>query len=127
MVATVTGVAPFVSYRRKLSKDWKKARFRWVQALFLLFGASGLAFAQHEELSKIAEETPWLTFVPTVSRPWEDQKWTGERVSGMLCELTRPRGIRVEQLGCLIPWLLHPEYDRARRRVEEDRVRKESF
>ena len=21
---------------------------------------------------------PWLKYVPTVSRPWDDQKWTGE-------------------------------------------------
>jgi ferredoxin--NADP+ reductase len=31
-----------------------------------------------EELRTFADEVPWLTYVPTVSRPWEDQKWTGE-------------------------------------------------
>jgi ferredoxin--NADP+ reductase len=28
-------------------------------------------------MEKIAREVPWLTYVPTVSRPWEDE-WPGE-------------------------------------------------
>jgi ferredoxin--NADP+ reductase len=28
-------------------------------------------------MEKIAREVPWLTYVPTVSRPWEDD-WPGE-------------------------------------------------
>ena len=26
----------------------------------------------------MAAEVPWLTYVPTASRPWEDKSWTGE-------------------------------------------------
>ena len=90
---------PFVSYTRKLSKDWKEGEFPSGHKLFLLFGASrSWEFGYHEELSKIAEEMPWLTFVPTVSRPWEDQKWTGEkgRVDDLLRKYADMWGIRAD-------------------------------
>jgi len=29
-------------------------------------------------LQKYAEEVPWLTYVATISRPWEDTDWKGE-------------------------------------------------
>ena len=88
LVATVTGVAPFVSYVRKLAKDWREGAFPAGHTLFLLFGASrSWEFGYHEELSMIAQEAPWLTYVPTVSRPWEDEKWKGEK--GRVDDLVR--------------------------------------
>jgi len=29
-------------------------------------------------LQKFAQDVPWLKYVPTVSRPWEDKNWKGE-------------------------------------------------
>jgi ferredoxin--NADP+ reductase len=79
LISTVTGVAPFVSYMRTLFKDWKEGRFAGDHKLFLLNGASrSWEFGYREELEKYAREAPWFTFVPTVSRPWEDNKWAGE-------------------------------------------------
>ena len=79
LVSTVTGIAPFVSYVRTLYKDWKEGKFSGEQKLFLLNGASrSWEFGYLDELSKFAEEVPWLKYIPTVSRPWDDQKWTGE-------------------------------------------------
>src|ERR1700730_8180829 len=79
LVCTVTGIAPFVSYIRTLYKDWKEGKFAGDQKLFLLNGASrSWEFGYLDELRKFAEEVPWLQYVPTVSRPWDDQKWTGE-------------------------------------------------
>jgi ferredoxin/flavodoxin---NADP+ reductase len=79
LVSTVTGVAPYVSYVRSLFKDWKEGKFAGDHKLFLLNGASrSWEFGYHEELAKFAAEAPWFTFVPTVSRPWEDEKWKGE-------------------------------------------------
>jgi ferredoxin--NADP+ reductase len=79
LVSTVTGVAPFVSYVRTLYRDWKAGRFDGKQHLYLLNGASrSWEFGYLEELQKFAAEAPWLTYVPCVSRPWEDEKWKGE-------------------------------------------------
>jgi ferredoxin/flavodoxin---NADP+ reductase len=79
LVSTVTGVAPFVSYIRTLYKDWKEGKFAGDQKLFLLNGASrSWEFGYLDELRQFAAELPWLTYVPTVSRPWDDPNWTGE-------------------------------------------------
>src|SRR5450432_3441993 len=79
LVSTVTGVAPFVSYVRRLYKDWKEGSFAGDHKLFLLNGASrSWEFGYLDELQKFAQEVPWLKYIPTVSRPWDDQKWTGE-------------------------------------------------
>jgi len=79
MLSTVTGIAPFVSYVRTLYSDWKKGELGGDHHLFLLNGASrSWEFGYREELEKFAAEAPWLTYVPTVSRPWEDENWKGE-------------------------------------------------
>jgi ferredoxin--NADP+ reductase len=79
LICTVTGIAPFVSYVRTLHKDWKEGKFAGDQKLFLLGGASrSWEFGYVEELQKFASEVPWLKYVPTISRPWEDEKWKGE-------------------------------------------------
>jgi ferredoxin--NADP+ reductase len=79
LVSTVTGVAPFVSFIRTLSKDWKEGRFDGTHRLYLLNGASRpWEFGYKEELTRFAEELPWLKYVPTVSRPWDHTDWPGE-------------------------------------------------
>jgi len=79
LLSTVTGVAPFVSYVRALSRDWREGRFHGEHKLFLLNGASrSEEFGYSQELSRAASEVPWLQYVPTVSRPWEDPEWKGE-------------------------------------------------
>jgi ferredoxin--NADP+ reductase len=68
-----------VSYVRTLYKDWEEGRFGGEQKLFLLNGASrSWEFGYLDELQKFAQTVPWLIYVPTVSRPWDDAKWTGE-------------------------------------------------
>jgi ferredoxin/flavodoxin---NADP+ reductase len=79
LVSTVTGVSPFVSFVRSLSKDWKEGRFDGSHHLYLLNGASRpWEFGYREELSRFAAELPWFTYVPTVSRPWDHADWPGE-------------------------------------------------
>jgi ferredoxin--NADP+ reductase len=79
LVSTVTGVAPFVSFIRTLSKDWKESRFDGAHRLYLLNGASRpWEFGYKEELIGFAAELPWLKYVPTVSRPWDHADWPGE-------------------------------------------------
>src|ERR1700692_2537490 len=96
LLATVTGIAPFVSYIRTLYQDWKEGRFAGEPKLFLLNGASrSWEFGYLEELRKFAQEVPWLKYVPTVSRPWDDPKWTGElgRVDDLIRKYTDAWGL----------------------------------
>jgi len=89
LLCTVTGIAPFVSYARTLLKDWREGRFQGDHRLFLIQGASrSPEFGYREEIESIVHEVPWLTYVPTVSRPWEDPDWPGEtgRVDDVLRE-----------------------------------------
>ncbi len=88
LIATVTGVCPFVGYVRHLENESKNARFRGEHKLFLLQGASRsweLGYA--EEMAHAASEFPWMTYVPTISRPTEDKGWTGE--TGRVDDLVR--------------------------------------
>jgi ferredoxin/flavodoxin---NADP+ reductase len=79
LVSTVTGVAPYVSYVRSIYHQWKAAPTAAMPRLLILDGGSRsweLGYAS--ELAAIAREVPWLTYVATVSRPWEDKEWRGE-------------------------------------------------
>jgi ferredoxin--NADP+ reductase len=87
LLATVTGVAPFVSFVRSLYRQSKGKKIEGGHKLFLLDGASrSWELGYREELNRFAAEVPWLTYVPTVSRPWEDKSWKGEtgRVDDLL-------------------------------------------
>lgn len=88
LIATVTGVAPFVSYARSLHEQWKSGQFAGDHRFFLLEGAShACELGYRDELSRIAADVPWLTYVPTISRPWDDHFWKGE--TGRVDELVR--------------------------------------
>jgi ferredoxin--NADP+ reductase len=88
LLATVTGVVPYVSYVRTLAKEWREGRFRGEHTLFIVQGASlSHEFGYREELERFAAELPWLTYVPTVSRPWDDSGWSGE--TGRVDDLIR--------------------------------------
>jgi ferredoxin--NADP+ reductase len=88
LLATVTGVAPFISYVRSLRHKFKQGEFAGEHKLFLLEGASrGWELGYHQELERYASEHSWFTYVPTVSRPWEDPSWKGE--TGRVDDLVR--------------------------------------
>ena len=80
LISTVTGVAPFVSYVRTLHKEWEAGNFDGSHKLYLLNGASRpWEFGYLSELRRFAEvASPWFTYVPTVSRPWDHEDWSGE-------------------------------------------------
>jgi ferredoxin--NADP+ reductase len=82
LLATVTGVAPYVSFIRTVRADWKKggAPMPGEHRLFCIQGASrSFEFGYRDELGKYAAEAPWLKYVPAVSRAWEHPDWHGER------------------------------------------------
>lgn len=79
LVSTVTGLAPYCSMVRTLYRDWKEGKFPEGFQLFVIQGASrSWEFGYREEFEGYQREAPWLTYVPTVSRPWEDKDWKGE-------------------------------------------------
>jgi ferredoxin/flavodoxin---NADP+ reductase len=87
LLCTVTGVAPFVSFARHLMKEWREKKFSGEHRLFMINVASrSWEFGYREELDKVAAEVSWLTYVPSISRPWEDTNWKGEtgRVEDLL-------------------------------------------
>lgn len=82
LLATVAGIAPYISYVRTIYADWKKGGgpMPGEHRLFCIQGASrSWEFGYREELERIAAEVPWLKYVPTLSRPWEAPEWQGEK------------------------------------------------
>ncbi|HXA29194.1 MAG TPA: ferredoxin--NADP reductase [Candidatus Angelobacter sp.] len=79
LVSTVTGVAPYVSMvrttRRELAADPAKAA---PHLLLIQAGSRSEELSYLDELRAQDAELPWLTYIPSVSRPWEDPDWTGE-------------------------------------------------
>src|SRR6266851_5202597 len=90
LLATVTGIAPFVSYVRTLYRDWKAgdSPMPGNHKLYCIQGGSrSWEFGYREELERVAGEVPWLKYVATIRRPWEDAAWTGE--TGRVEDLVR--------------------------------------
>jgi ferredoxin--NADP+ reductase len=78
MLATVTGVAPFVSILRTQQIDRERGATSNHQFV-VIHGASqsadlGTYRSELEALSRAG----WLTYIPTVSRPWAEPTWQGE-------------------------------------------------
>jgi ferredoxin--NADP+ reductase len=101
LVSTVTGIAPFVSYVRTLYRDWESGDnpMPGGHKLYCLQGGSrSWEFGYREELEHIATEAPWFEYVATVSRPWEDENWTGQtgRVDDLLRKYADSWGLRPE-------------------------------
>lgn len=102
LLATVTGIAPYVSYVRTVYADWKKGGgvMPGEHRLFCLHGASrSWEFGYREELERVAGEAPWLKYVPTVSRPWEDERWSGEtgRADDLIRKYLDVWGLKAEE------------------------------
>ena len=88
LVSTVTGIAPYISMVRTLALDLKEGRLAQPFRLVILQGVSkSNEFGYDKELYKAADEYPWVTYIPTISRPWEDPEWPGER--GRVDDLVR--------------------------------------
>ncbi len=78
LVSTVTGVAPYVSMVRTLAQQAKNGDRTDLRVVVLQAASRSWEFAYREELETLARQFPWLQYIPTVSRPWEDPAWKGE-------------------------------------------------
>ena len=93
MLATVTGVAPFVSILRTEQIDRERGATSNHQFV-VIHGASqsadfGTYCSELQELSR----TGWLTYIPTVSRPWAEPGWEGE--TGRIEDVVRKHADRL--------------------------------
>lgn len=95
MMATVTGVSPFISIARTL-RFARERNATPQHELFVIHGASHSAdFGPYPgELQKVSEEG-WLKYVPTISRPWDEPNWAGE--TGRVEDVVRKYA---DQAGC---------------------------
>ncbi len=95
-VATVTGVAPFVSLLRTLAIRARSGEWTPVPVITLQGAARSVELGYADELVDLAQEFDWLTYVPTVSRPWEDPDWRGElgRVEDVMRKYADAAGMR---------------------------------
>ncbi len=79
MLATVTGIAPYLSMIRAQQHALERGASP-PHRFLVIHGASrskelGVYL---DELRRLSESADWLTYIPTVSRPWEDPEWPGE-------------------------------------------------
>ena len=134
LLATVTGVAPFVSYVRSLHHQWKGAQFAGEHKLFLLEGASrSWELGYREELERLAAEVSWLVYVPTISRAWEDKSWKGEtgRADDLIRKYTDLWGLTAENTTaylCGHPIMIENARGVLKRRGwQENAIKKEAY
>lgn len=94
MLATVTGVAPFVSILRTQQIDRGRGAASNHQFV-VIHGASHSAdFGPYLGELKALSRAGWLRYIPTISRPWEEPNWKGE--TGRVEDLVRKHA---DQLG----------------------------
>ncbi len=81
MAATVTGIAPYVSIVRAQLHALEANTLEAAHQFLILHGGSRSweLGTYRNELSALANRVDWLDYVPTVSRPWDDPDWPGER------------------------------------------------
>ena len=138
LVATVTGVVPYVSFVRQYLHDLQEWRDKGAEHhLYVLMGASYTDELVYDgELLAIAEEHPDLvSFVPTISRPGEPRNngWAGQtgRVNAVVEEYAERWGLSSDDTlvyACGHPGMIEDVKDRMVPRgytVEEERFWKE--
>ncbi|HXZ99539.1 MAG TPA: FAD-binding oxidoreductase [Candidatus Binatia bacterium] len=78
-IATVTGIAPFLSFLRTLRRRADRGEWKPEARIVLLHGAS--VSGEHGylgEMRALESAVDWFTYIPTISRPWLDPDWPGE-------------------------------------------------
>jgi len=93
MLATVTGVAPFVSILRTQQIAHEREATSSHQFV-VIHGASHSAdFGTYRSELEALSRAGWLTYIPTVSRPWAEPSWKGE--TGRIEDIMRKHADRL--------------------------------
>lgn len=95
LISTVTGVAPYVSMMRTLTRQPQPDGAPELRVVLLQAASRSWEFAYRQELEALAESAKWFRYIPTVSRPWEDPAWQGEvgRVEDLLRKYSDSLGL----------------------------------
>jgi len=78
LVATVTGVAPYISMAREMAARAGAGEKIPYRLLVLQSGSVSSEFGYHDELRALAQRHSWLQYIPSISRTWLDPGWKGE-------------------------------------------------
>jgi ferredoxin--NADP+ reductase len=135
MAATVTGVGPYVSIARAQRAALAAGTLEAPHRLLILHGGSRSdeLGAYREELAALDAATDWLTYVPTVSRPWADPAWEGEvgRVGDVLRKHADAHGFAPSAAAvyaCGHPGMIDNVLSMARRAgFDDDAVHEEKY
>lgn len=86
MIATVTGIAPFMSMVRSLIIEDGRGTPPGMRVTLLQGASCADEFGYDAELRRMTISHPWLAYIPAVSRPLESPGWQGEtgRVEGLV-------------------------------------------
>jgi ferredoxin/flavodoxin---NADP+ reductase len=133
MLATVTGVAPFVSILRTEQIDRERGATSNHQFL-LIHGASQSAdFGPYRNELEELSRAGWVTYIPTVSRPWAESSWKGE--TGRIEDILRKHadGLGFDHSNSVAYACGHPQMVAnvkeilARARFHKDQIKEEKF
>lgn len=94
MLATVTGVAPFVSILRTQQIDRERGAATNHRFLVIQGASRPADFGPYRRELEELSRGEWLTYIPTVSRPWGEPAWKGE--TGRIEDVLRKHA---DQLG----------------------------
>lgn len=133
MAATVTGAAPYISIVRTARIDLQRGNpIRHKHAIIHGASRSPEFGVYQEDLTELSRDG-WLTYVPTVSRPWEDPDWKGEtgRVEDVLRKYSDQLGFdHTNAVGyaCGHPQMIeNVKGILARIRFPKDRIKEEKY
>lgn len=79
MVATVTGIAPYVSMLRRYRAELLAGRTSTIHHFIIVHaGSRSKELAYQDEFHALSVDVEMLRYVASVSRPWDEPGWTGE-------------------------------------------------
>lgn len=134
MAGTVTGAAPYISIVRTQKIELERGETSPHQFLIIVGASRSWELGYYmDELNELAQSEDWLTFIPTVSRPWEDAEWTGE--TGRAEDIIRKYGdhLDFDHSNAVVYACGHPQMIEnaksiwARARFPEERIKEEKF
>ena len=133
MLATVTGVAPFVSILRTQKIERERGATSNHQFLVIHGASQSADFGPYRSELEALSRAGWLTYIPTVSRPWAEASWKGE--TGRVEDIVRKHADRIgfDQSNSVAYACGHPQMVAnikeilARARFREDQIKEEKY